>query len=103
MRLCAPAQLIRVKVAGLFCFLREALPVAHRLPDCPAFTRVAACTLALSTIRDMLIERFGHFVASMTAPIACRENGCRAELAPTGKHRLATARTHSKHPGHDDN
>src|SRR4029079_3137097 len=38
--------------------------------DCSAFTRVAACTLALSPIRDTLIEGFSHFVASMTAPIA---------------------------------
>src|ERR1700746_3644735 len=33
-------------------------------------TRVAACTLALSPIRDTLIEGFSHFVTSMTAPIA---------------------------------
>src|ERR1700731_1279779 len=32
--------------------------------------RVAACTLALSPIRDTLIEGFSHFVTSMTAPIA---------------------------------
>jgi hypothetical protein len=38
--------------------------------DCSAFTRVAACTLALSPIRDTLIEGFSHFVTSMTAPIA---------------------------------
>ena len=37
---------------------------------CSAFTRVAACTLALSPIRDTLIEGFSHFVTSMTAPIA---------------------------------
>ena len=37
---------------------------------CSAFTRVAACTLALSPFRDTLIEGFSHFVASMTAPIA---------------------------------
>src|ERR1700751_4938418 len=37
---------------------------------CSAFTRVAACTLALSPIRDKLIEGFSHFVTSMTAPIA---------------------------------
>jgi hypothetical protein len=37
---------------------------------CSAFTRVAACTLALSSIRDTLIEGFSHFVTSMTAPIA---------------------------------
>src|SRR5215813_756048 len=38
--------------------------------SCSAFTRVAACTLALSPIRDTLIEGFSHFVTSMTAPIA---------------------------------
>src|SRR6516225_8047973 len=37
---------------------------------CSAFTRVAACTLALSPIRDTLIEGFSHLVTSMTAPIA---------------------------------
>src|SRR5215471_12821169 len=35
-----------------------------------ALTRVAACTLARSPIRDPLIEGFRHFVTSMTAPIA---------------------------------
>src|SRR6202040_1881547 len=30
-----------------------------------ALTRVTACTLALSPIRDTLIEGFSHFVASM--------------------------------------
>ena len=39
---------------------------------CSAFTHVAACTLALSPIRDTLIEGFSHFVTSMTAPIAFR-------------------------------
>src|ERR1700738_4116834 len=37
---------------------------------CSAFTPVAACPLALSPIRDTLIEGFSHFVTSMTAPIA---------------------------------
>ena len=37
---------------------------------CSAFTRVAACTLALSPIRDTLSEGFSHFVTSMTAPVA---------------------------------
>ena len=37
---------------------------------CSAFTQVAACTLALSPIRDTIIEGFSHFVTSMTAPIA---------------------------------
>src|SRR5258708_18306861 len=35
-----------------------------------ALTRVAACTLALSPIRDTLIDGFSHFVTSTTAPIA---------------------------------
>src|SRR5216684_982952 len=34
-----------------------------------AFARVAACTLALSPIRDTLIEGFSHFVTSMSAPM----------------------------------
>src|SRR4030088_3436321 len=53
--------------------------------DCSAFTRVTACTLALSPIRDTLIEGFSHFVASMTAPIASGWSGCRVGFAPTGK------------------
>ena len=62
--------------------------------DCSAFTRVAACTLALSPIRDTLIEGFSHFVTSMTAPIASGWSDCRVGLAPTGKRRLFTAHTH---------
>ena len=58
---------------------------------CSAFTRVTACTLALSPIRDTLIEGFSHFVTSMTAPIASGWSGCRVGLAPTGKRRLVTA------------
>src|SRR5450631_4020158 len=58
---------------------------------CSAFTRVAACTLAPSPIRDTLIEGFSHFVTSMTAPIASSWSGCRVGLAPTGKRRLCTA------------
>src|SRR5476651_2095296 len=65
---------------------------------CSAFTRVAACTLALSPIRDTLIEGFSHFVTSMTAPIASGWSGCRVGLAPTGKRRLFTAHTQSGHP-----
>ena len=37
---------------------------------CSAFTRVAACTFALSPIRDTLIEGFSHFVTSMPTPVA---------------------------------
>src|SRR6187401_2975551 len=65
---------------------------------CSAFTHVAACTLALSPIRDTLIEGFSHFVTSMTAPIASGWSGCRVGLAPTGKRRLVTAHTHAGHP-----
>ena len=64
---------------------------------CSAFTRVAACTLALSPIRDTLIEGFSHFVTSMTAPIASGWSGCRVGLAPTGKRRLFTAHAHNGH------
>src|SRR5258707_2033889 len=49
---------------------------------CSAFTRVAACTLALSPIRDTLIEGFSHFVTSMTAPIASCWSDCRVGLHP---------------------
>jgi hypothetical protein len=65
--------------------------------DCSAFTRVTACTLALSPIRDTLIEGFSHFVTSMTAPIASGWSGCRVGFAPTGKRRLVTAHTLSGH------
>src|ERR1700720_2328895 len=58
---------------------------------CSAFTRVAACTLARSPIRDPLPEGFRHFVASMPAPVASGWSGCRGGLAPTGKRRLVTA------------
>ncbi|MEH2506497.1 hypothetical protein V1290_005308 [Bradyrhizobium sp. AZCC 1578] len=64
---------------------------------CSAFTRVAACTLALSPIRDTLIEGFSHFVTSMTAPIASGWSDCRVGLAPTGKRRLCTAHTQLGH------
>src|SRR5205807_4635246 len=64
---------------------------------CSAFTRVAACTLALSPIRDTLIEGFSHFVTSMTAPIASGWSDCRVGLAPTGKRRLCTAHAKCRH------
>src|SRR5712672_1536337 len=57
---------------------------------CSAFTRVTACTLAPSPIRDALSEGFSHFVA---APVASGWSGCRVGLAPTGKRRLVTAHT----------
>jgi hypothetical protein len=44
---------------------------------------------------DPLPEGFRHFVASIPAPVASGWSGCRVGLAPTGKHRLVTAHTHS--------
>src|SRR6202161_1266470 len=64
---------------------------------CTAFTRVTACTLALSPIRDTLTRGFSHFVTSMTAPVASGWSGCRVGLAPTGKRRLFTAHTQRGH------
>jgi hypothetical protein len=55
---------------------------------CSAITRVTACTLALSPIRDTLTGGFSHFVASMTAPVASDWSVCRVGLAATGKRRL---------------
>jgi hypothetical protein len=49
---------------------------------------------ALPPIRDTLIEGFGHFVTSMTAPIASGWSDCRVGLAPTGK----TPPLHGAHP-----
>ena len=60
---------------------------------CSAFTRVTACTLAPSPIRDALSEGFSHFVTSIAAPVASGWSGCRVGLAPTGKRRLVTAHT----------
>src|SRR5260370_1378114 len=49
---------------------------AQVVEACSTFTRVAACTLALSPIRDTLIEGFTHFVTSMTALIASGWSDC---------------------------
>src|SRR5229473_39198 len=71
---------------------------AHVLFEaCSAFTLVAACTLALSPIRDTLSEGFSHFVTSIAAPAASGWSGRRVGLAPTGKRRLITAHTHFGH------
>src|SRR5712672_2990531 len=85
--LCSPSR-ISLPRKGCRVGLRIVL-----FEDCSAFTRVAACTLALSPIRDTLIEGFSHFVTSMTAPIASGWSGCRVGFAPTGKRRLCTAHT----------
>src|SRR5215510_14210927 len=62
---------------------------------CSAFTRVAACTLALSPIRDTHSEGFSYFVTSIAAPVASGWSGRRMGLTPTGKRRLVTAHTRS--------
>src|SRR5258706_5435004 len=64
---------------------------------CSAFPRVAACTLALSPIRDTLIEGLSQYVTCRTAPIASGWSGCRVGLAPAGKRRLCTAHTSCGH------
>src|SRR6266446_4182270 len=64
-----------------------------RFEACSAFTRVAACTLARSPIRDPLPEGFRHFVASMPAPVASGWSGCRVGLAP-----LEAPPCHGAHP-----
>ena len=51
-------------------------------------------TRAVTVYRDTLSEGFSH---SMTAPVASSWSGCRVGLAPTGKHRLVTAHTRSRH------
>src|SRR5499427_2902154 len=64
---------------------------------CSAFTRVTACTLALSPIRDTHSEGFSQFVTSLAAPAASGWSGRRVGLAPTGKRRLVTAHTRNGH------
>jgi hypothetical protein len=64
---------------------------------CSAFTRVTACTLAPSPIRDALSEGFSYFVTSIAAPVASGWSVCRVGLAPTGKRRLVTAHTQGGH------
>src|SRR5438270_6735364 len=55
---------------GLLLLHRSGLSPHTPCQSPGALTRVAACTLALSPIRDTLIEGFSHFVTSMTASIA---------------------------------
>src|SRR5215475_9520536 len=63
---------------------------------CSAFTRVTACTLALSPIRDTHPEGFSYFVTSIAAPVASGWSVRRVGLAPTGKRRLSTAHTRNR-------
>src|SRR4029077_7507065 len=67
---------------------------------CSAFTRVTACTLALSPIRDTHSEGFSYFVTSIAAPAASGWSGRRVGFAPTGKRRLCTAHTQNRRRVH---
>ena len=49
---------------------------------CSAFTRVTACTLALSPIRDTHSEGLSCFVTSIAAPVASGWSDCRVDLHP---------------------
>src|SRR6267378_5366738 len=62
-----------VQQLGVF-FAQLAQPFQRSLALRPA--------LALSPIRDTLIEGFSHFVTSMTAPIASGWSDCRVGLHP---------------------
>ena len=63
------------------------------------FSRHAQRSLALRPAHSrghlyvQILRRLGHFVTSMTAPVASGWSGCRVGLAPTGKRRLVTAHT----------
>src|SRR5713101_3168299 len=70
---------------GLLLLHRSGLSPHTPCQSPGALTRVAACTLARSPIRDPLPEGFRHFVTSMPAPVASGWSGCRVGLAPTGK------------------
>src|SRR5690242_5592139 len=79
---------------GLLLLHRSGLSPHTPCQSPGALTRVAACTLARSPIRDPLSEGFRHFVTSMPAPVASGWSDRRVGLAPTGKRRLVTAHTH---------
>ena len=62
--LCCPSK----KITGARS--KSALTENAPYKACSAFTRVAACTLALPPIRDTLSEGFSYFVTSIAAPVA---------------------------------
>src|SRR5437867_8513583 len=63
---------------------------------CSAFTRVTACTLALSPyFVTRLTEGFSHFVTSMTAPVLPAGAVAGWGLHPLEKRRLITAHAKS--------
>jgi hypothetical protein len=60
-------------------------------------SRYGLHTRAVTVYRDTLTRGFSHFVTSMTAPVASGWSGCRVGLTPTGKRRLSTAHTQTRH------
>ena len=86
----------RIRQFGRISLPRKGCRVGLRIvlfEACSAFTRVTACTLALSPIRDTHSEGFSYFVTSIAAPVASGWVG----FAPTGKRRLVTAHTQVGH------
>src|SRR5262249_57498837 len=73
-----PAQRLGVSVAqspSRISLPRKGCRVGLRIvlfEACSAFTRVAACTLAPSPIRDTLSEGFSYFVTSIAPPVPSR-------------------------------
>src|ERR1017187_10479154 len=82
---------------GLLLLHRSGLSPHTPCQSPGALTRVTACTLALSPIRDTHSEGFSYFVTSIAAPAASGWSDCRVGLAPTGKRRLVTAHTRRRH------
>src|SRR4030088_3675759 len=78
---------------GLLLLHRSGLSPHTPCQSPGALTRVTACTLALSPIRDTHSEGFSYFVTSIAAPAASGWSDCRVGLTPTGKGRLFTAHT----------
>jgi hypothetical protein len=77
-------------------FYRWVLDKDHRIL-LGVHSRYGLHTRAVTQFGDPLSEGFSHFVTSMTAPVASGWSGCRVGFAPTGKRRLITAHTLSRH------
>ncbi len=78
------------RVVGSACTSSFSRLARHSLALRPAHSR---CHLFVTRYT----EGFSHFVTSMTAPVASGWSVGRVGLAPTGKRRLTTAHTLSRH------
>jgi transposase len=67
---------------GLLLLHRSGLSPHTPCQSPGALTRVTACTLALSPIRDTHSEGFSYLVTSIAAPVASGWSGCRVDLHP---------------------